>query len=31
MRFTNDEIDNSFDKVCSTIQDYLDSYDSIQR
>ena len=28
MRFTNAEVDNSFAKVCSTIQDYLDSYDS---
>ena len=26
MRFTNDEIDNSFGKVCATIQNYLDSY-----
>ena len=26
MRFTNGEIDNSFDSVCKTIQDYIDSY-----
>jgi len=26
MRFSNEEIDNSFDKVCAAIQDYLDSY-----
>ena len=28
MRFTNAEIDTSFVKVCASIQDYLDSYDS---
>ena len=26
MRFTNAEINNSFDKVCATIQNYIDSY-----
>ncbi|MCL1858134.1 MAG: endonuclease domain-containing protein [Oscillospiraceae bacterium] len=26
MRFTNTEIDTSFDKVCSVIQNYLDSH-----
>ena len=26
MRFTNTEIDSSFDKVCLTIQNYIDSY-----
>ena len=25
IRFTNREIENSFDKVCKTIQDYIDS------
>ena len=26
MRFTNAEIDNFFDRVCKTIQDYIDSH-----
>jgi len=26
MRFTNTEIDNSFNEVCTMIQEYLDSY-----
>jgi very-short-patch-repair endonuclease len=26
MRFTNTEIDNSFDNVCTKIQTYIDSY-----
>jgi very-short-patch-repair endonuclease len=26
MRFTNKEINNSFDSVCTAIQNYLDSY-----
>ena len=26
MRFTNAEIDNSFDKVCEMIQNYIDAY-----
>ena len=26
LRFTNAEIDASFDKVCAAIQDYIDSY-----
>ena len=26
MRFTNAEINNSFDKVCAAIQDYIDSH-----
>ena len=27
MRFTNTEINNSFDDVCTAIQDYLDTHD----
>ena len=27
MRFTNAEIDNSFNQVCNVIQDYINSYD----
>ena len=27
MRFTNPEINDSFDKVCTAIQDYIDSYE----
>ena len=26
MRFTNNQIDTSFDEVCTEIQDYIDSY-----